>query len=45
MRRHFAGCFALPDGPATLEACIAGAERLLADRAEQVARVMDTARR
>ena len=43
--RHFAGCFALPDGPTTLEACIAGAERLLADRAEQVARVMDAARR
>jgi glycerate kinase len=42
--RHFAGCFGLPDGPAALEECIAGAERLLADRAEQVARVFDAAR-
>lgn len=37
--RHFTGCFGLPNGPAALEDCIAGAERLLADRAEQVARV------
>jgi glycerate kinase len=42
--RHFAGCFGLPNGPAALEDCIAGAERLLADRAEQVARVLDAAR-
>jgi glycerate kinase len=41
---HFAGCFGLPNGPATLEDCIAGAERLLADRAEQVARVFAAAR-
>jgi glycerate kinase len=39
--RHFAGCFGLPNGPATLDACIAGAEPLLADRAEQVARVLN----
>jgi glycerate kinase len=42
--RHFAGCFGLPNGPAALEDCIAGAGRLLADRAEQVARVLDAAR-
>jgi glycerate 2-kinase len=42
--RHFAGCFGLPNGPAALEECIAGAARLLADRAEQVARVLDAAR-
>jgi glycerate kinase len=43
--RHFAGCFGLPNGPATLDACIAGAEQLLADRAEQLAQVLDAARR
>ena len=37
--RHFAGCFGLPHGPATLDACIANAAALLEDRAEQVARV------
>ena len=37
--QHFAGCFGLPSGPTTLEACIADAEGLLEDRAEQVARV------
>jgi glycerate kinase len=37
--RHFAGCFGLPHGPATLEACIDNAAALLEDRAEQVARV------
>ena len=35
----FTGCFGLPNGPAALDDCIAGATRLLADRAEQVARV------
>ena len=29
----FAGCFALPCRPMTLEACLTGADRLLADRA------------
>jgi glycerate kinase len=43
--RVYAGCFALPSGPATLDQCIAGAADLLADRAEQVARVWDAARR
>ncbi len=38
--QHFAGCFGLPQGPATLDACIANAGALLADRAEQVARVL-----
>lgn len=42
--RHFAGCFALPSGPASLEQCVAGAAGLLADRAEQVARLFDAAR-
>ncbi len=37
---HFAGCFALPAGPATLDACIADAARLLAARAEQVGRLL-----
>jgi len=43
--RHFAGCFALPSGPASLEQCLAGAAGLLADRAEQVARLFEAARR
>lgn len=43
--RHFAGCFALPCGPASLEQCVAGASGLLADRAEQVARLFEAARR
>ena len=37
---HFAGCFGLPNGPSTLEQCIANAEALLADRAEQIARIL-----
>ncbi len=41
LRRHYAGCFALPHGPATLDACIANAATLLADRAEEIARVFD----
>ncbi len=36
---HFAGAFALPGGPASLADCIARAPALLADRAEQIARV------
>lgn len=43
--RHFAGCFALPSGPASLELCVADAAALLAERAEQVARLFDAARR
>jgi glycerate kinase len=43
--RVFAGCFALPAGPATLADCIADAGTLLADRAEQIARVWAAARR
>jgi glycerate kinase len=42
--RHFAGCFSLPFGPENLEQCIAGAAGLLADRAEQAARLFDAAR-
>ena len=41
---HFAGCFALPAGPASLSDCIAGTGSLLADRAEQMARLFDAAR-
>jgi glycerate kinase len=43
--RVFAGCFALPAGPATLADCIVGAEALLADRAEQIARLWETGNR
>ena len=35
----FDGCFALASGPMTLDECIANADSLLADRAEQIARV------
>jgi glycerate kinase len=41
----FAGCFALPSGPATLAECVALADRLLADRAEQMVRLFAAARR
>ena len=41
---HFAGCFALPNGPATLADCIADAARLLEARAEQAARVFAAGR-
>jgi len=41
----FDGCFALPSGPMTLADCIANADLLLADRAEQIARIWDAARR
>ena len=41
---HFAGCFALADGPMTLAECLGRAAELLADRSEQVARVWNAAR-
>ena len=41
---HFAGCFALPNGPATLADCIADAAFLLEARAEQAARVLAAGR-
>jgi glycerate kinase len=44
LRRHYAGCFGLPHGPSTLDACIANAATLLADRAEEIARVFDAGR-
>ncbi len=44
LARYFDGCFALPSGPMTLADCIAGADALLADRAEQIARVHAAAR-
>jgi glycerate kinase len=42
--KHFAGCFGLPNGPSSLDECIAEASKLLANRAEQVARVLLAAR-
>lgn len=44
LRQYYAGCFGLPHGPATLDACIANAASLLADRAEEIARVFDAGR-
>lgn len=41
---HFAGCFALPPGPATLEDCIRHAAAWLADRAAEVARARSSRR-
>ncbi len=43
LSRVYAGSFALPSGPVTLEECIANADALLADRAEQIARLFFTA--
>ncbi len=40
LSRVFAGSFALPSGPATLAQCIADAEVLLTERAEQIGRVI-----
>jgi glycerate kinase len=45
LAERFAGCFSLPDGPMTLEECVANAARLLADRGEQAARLFDAALR
>jgi glycerate kinase len=44
-RGTFAGAFALPPGPATLDECIATTAGWLADRAEQLARLIDAAGR
>jgi len=44
LSRHFAGCHSITFAPATLEACMADAAGLLADRAEQLARVFRAAR-
>jgi len=43
--RFDGGCFALPAGPATLDACVRDAAALLADRAEAIARLFAAARR
>ena len=40
----YSGCFALPSGPMPLPDCIADAEALVADRAEQIARLWAAAR-
>ena len=42
--KHFAGCFGLPNGPATLAECITNAADMLSDRAEQIARMLISAR-
>ena len=44
LSKVFNGCFALPSGPMSLADCIAAADALLADRAEQIARTWDAAR-
>jgi glycerate 2-kinase len=44
LSRAFAGCESIVFGPTTLEACVADAARLLADRAEQLARLFAAAR-
>jgi len=45
LAEHFAGCFALPPGPATLDDCIRHAATWLADRAAEVARARSARRR
>ncbi|MEP7207806.1 MAG: glycerate kinase [Casimicrobiaceae bacterium] len=45
LAKHFDGCFALADGPLTLDDSLERAEPLLADRAEQLARLWAVARR
>ena len=42
--RHFAGCFSLPFGPATLQECVANAGPLLSDHIEQIARLFASLR-
>jgi glycerate kinase len=44
LSRYFAGCHSITFGPATLEASMADAAGLLADRAEQLARVFRAGR-
>jgi glycerate kinase len=39
LQRHFAGCFALPPGPALLAASLTHAREWLADRAEAMTRL------
>ena len=41
---HFDGCFAIPAGPITMDASVADADALLADRTEQLARLWAAAR-
>ena len=43
LHRHYAGCFALPSRPMSLEACIRDAADLLAGRAEALGRVIAAA--
>ena len=43
LHRHFAGCFALPHGPMSLDECIRDAGALLAARAEALGYVIAAA--
>jgi glycerate kinase len=45
LQQHFDGCFALPAGPATLEACVRDVAALLDARAEAMARLFAAAHR
>jgi len=42
---HFAGCFGLPAGPATLDDCVGNAAAWLTDRATAIARLWSAAQR
>jgi glycerate kinase len=44
LNARFDGCFALPAGPASLDACVRDAASLVADRAEAMARLFAVAR-
>jgi glycerate kinase len=44
LSRVFAGCESIVFGPSTLEACVADAATLMADRSEQIARLFAAAR-
>jgi glycerate 2-kinase len=43
LHQHFAGCFALPHGPMSLDECIRDAGALLAARAEALGHVIAAA--
>jgi glycerate kinase len=45
LSRHFAGCTSIAFGPTTLEASVADAKELIADLAEQLARLFEAARK
>ncbi len=45
LSRYFAGCYSIAFGPTTLDACVADAAGLIADLAEQLARLFEAARK